>query len=275
MSRRLVRLARSTGRVVLFLSVWLVVAIVPVAAWEEPAVLVGHPSLLRLYWEAAPLTLTMVVTCAFVVLIDKGRVGFSLTTHPWRDSVTGVVVGLLWVGTVTLTLWSGGFLSVTGANPVPLFVVYAAALFANTCTQELLVHGYLFSYLRGRHGTLAAVVVTTVMFTAVHGGALSEGPLATLNVLAAGLFLALLLIASGGLWLPIVAHFLWNLAGGMVLGQVALGEDLHWLRTTITGPEWVSGGSARMEGGVVTLATTLILCSVGAVVVHRQRQRAS
>ncbi len=75
------------------------------------------------------------------------------------------------------------------------------------------------------------------------------------------MFLGLLLIASGGLWLPVVVHFTWNFVGGMILGQVSLGDPQHLLTTAITGPPAVSGGIAGMEGSVVTLILTLALCA--------------
>ncbi len=67
-------------------------------------------------------------------------------------------------------LWGAGFLSVAGTQPFPSLALYVVALFANTLTQELLVHGYPFSYLRAKHSTRAALVVTTLLFTGLHAG---------------------------------------------------------------------------------------------------------
>ena len=268
--RHAARTARTIGKTVLFFALWLAVAIVPVALWDNPTFLVGRTAWLRLYWEVAPLVMTLALTYVFVRFIDKRSVAVSITRHPGRDSLLGIGMGVFWVGLVTGVLWGAGFLTVTGTNPVPhLLGIYMVALFANTCTQELLVHGYLFSYLRCKHNTVAAVVVTTLFFAGLHAGAFNAGLLPILNVLATGLFFALLLIASDGLWLPVIVHFVWNLLGGMILGQVNLGDPHHSLNTTLTGPAPISGGNALMEGSVVTLMATLILCGITGVAARK------
>ena len=150
---RVGRVIQTVGKIVLFFSLWLIVAIAPVAAWERPSIIGDRPAWLRLYWEVAPLVLTLILTYLFVVVIDKRRVRVTLSRSPLRDTLLGAGVGIVWVATVSLVLWRAGFLSVEATNTTHLFAVYALALLANTWTQELLVHGYLFSYLQGKHTT--------------------------------------------------------------------------------------------------------------------------
>ncbi|MCA1781964.1 MAG: CPBP family intramembrane metalloprotease [Intrasporangiaceae bacterium] len=273
MASRIGRAFQTVGKIVLFFSLWLIMAIVPVAAWERPLMIGDRPGWLRLYWEVAPLVLTVILTYLFVVVIDKGRVQVTMSRYPLRDTFLGVGVGMVWVATVSLVLWRAGFLSVEATITTDLFGVYALALLANTWTQELLVHGYVFSYLQGKHTTTVAVIVTTVLFAALHAGALSAGVLPTLNVLATGVFFAALLIASKGIWLPVLVHFSWNLLGGMVLGLVVLGEDQHLLRTSLSGPAWINGGSAMLEGSAITLAVTIILTMLTVVISRTNRAR--
>lgn len=87
------RIAGTIGKAVLFNVAWLMGAVVPVAAWEEPSFLAGRPAWLRLYWEVAPLALTVLVTYAFVVFLDKRRVRVVLTLRPFLDTLLGLVVG--------------------------------------------------------------------------------------------------------------------------------------------------------------------------------------
>ncbi len=56
--------------------------------------------------------------------------------------------------------------------------------------------------------------------------------------------------------------------GGMVLGQVSLGEPHHWLTTSLTGPTAISDGDAQIEGSAVTLIITLLLAAAAARAAH-------
>jgi membrane protease YdiL (CAAX protease family) len=155
-----------------------------------------------------------------------------------------------------------GALAIGGKTVVPLLAVFVIALLLNTVTQELLVRGYLFSYLARKHGTLAAIVATTLLFTLLHGGAFGAGIIAVLNVVTASVFLSLILLYTDGLWATILAHFVWNLIGGPIFGLVSLRDSISVFHGLLTGSDLLAGGSAKVEGSIVVLVLNIVLCAV-------------
>ena len=48
--------------------------------------------------------------------------------------------------------------------------------------QELLVRGYLYQMIKTKHNIIAATIVSTALFTFMHGGAFEAGIIPVLNV---------------------------------------------------------------------------------------------
>ena len=118
--------------------------------------------------------------------------------------------------------------------------------------QELLVRGYLYQMLKQKHNIVAATIVTTALFTALHGGAFEVGIIPVLNVLTMSLLMTAVLEYSGSIVAPTIMHFLWNGIGALVLGGVSLADDYpNILITTFTGNEILSGGVCKDRKSVV------------------------
>ena len=59
---------------------------------------------------------------------------------------------------------------------------------------------------------------------------------------------------------PVIMHFIWNCAGGIILGGVSLADDYPHLFTTVfTGNTLLSGGTPKMEGSIVVLVINVTL----------------
>lgn len=268
------QLSISIAKFVLFFIAWVAAISIPLALWNRPTFIAENPAWLRLYWETAPLTMTFAVTILFIWRAEKQQIRLILSKHWLRDTAIGLGLGLGWIGMALGPLLILEKFSFGAMQPVPLFWVYVMALLMNAATQELLVRGYPFALFRARHGTIPAIIATTALFLLMHGGAFEAGPIAVLNVIAASVLFSLILIYTGGLWAPIIAHFIWNLVAGLILGNIQLGDEVHLYNSSISGHQIVSGGSAGMEGNIITLlATTLLVCLV--VVLARRKPATS
>lgn len=142
----------------------------------------------------------------------------------------------------------------------------------NVVMQELLVRGYLYRMIRQKHNTAAAVIVTTVLFTACHGGAFEAGLVPVLNVVTMSLLMTAALEYSGSIIAPTTMHFLWNGVGALVLGGVSLAEDyLHIFVTSFSGAPLLSGGACKIEGSLIVLLVNVSLMAVFAVLQRRRK----
>lgn len=240
-------------KVLAFFLGWAVAtAMLPLSSSENPAIW-------RLWAEITPLLAMAVFTLAFW-LIEKKQVSLHLFENPGKGVLVGCMTGVAWLGVTTLVLAAFGVIQYNGKNSVPFLWVWLIAAFLNVTLQELLVRGYLYQMLKQKHNTVAAVIVTTGLFTALHGGAFEVGIVPVLNVLTMSLLMTLILEYTGSLVAPTIMHFLWNGVGAILLGGVSLADDYpHLLNLTFSGNSLLSGGTCKMEGSVVVLLLNILL----------------
>jgi membrane protease YdiL (CAAX protease family) len=244
--------------VVFFIGWAVLAALVPVPD-------VGDAALWRLCAEAEPLGVLIVFTLAFW-LIERRRVKLRLIGEAPRATLVGVLGGVIWTGIVVNVLFALDAISIDTADGASPLVVWAAALLLNTVMQELLIRGYLYRMLDASYNKAAAVLVTTALFTFLHGGAIEAGPLAVANVVAMSLLMCAVLEWTGSLITPICMHFIWNFVCGLVLGGISLADDYPSIFVmAATGNPLLSGGSYLIEASVVTLATSLVMALVFAI----------
>ena len=148
--------------------------------------------------------------------------------------------------------------------------VWIIAAFINVVMQEYLIRGYIFQIFKCSYNTIVAMIVSTLILTALHGGAFEVGIIAVLNVLTMSIFVSLLLIYTNALIAPIIVHFIWNAVGCLYLGGVSLAEDYPSLwNCTFTGNKLLTGGIAKIEGSVIVLTMNIIMIIIVGVMIYR------
>jgi membrane protease YdiL (CAAX protease family) len=175
----------------------------------------------------------------------------------------GALLGVLAIGLPCAALLGAGLLRVrpapdgswlAAAGSIAAFLA-PAALF-----EELLVRGYPFQVLRESVGAAGALALTSIVFGVLH----AQNPEATGASLAvvtlAGIFLGVIVLATGSLWAAFAAHFAWNWTLGAVLhapisGLATLAMPDY--RVVDAGPDWLTGGAWGPEGGVGAAAGML------------------
>ena len=219
----------------------------------------GEPAIWRLWAEIMPLLAIIAFTLIFW-LIERKNVELHLFDNPVKGMVLGVITGIVWLAVPVLVMYIAKIIHFDGTNSIKLFPVWLSAAFLNVIMQELLVRGYLYQMIKQKHNIVAATIVTTVLFTALHGGAFEAGVVPVLNVLTMSLLMTVVLEYSGSIIAPIIMHFLWNGIGALVLGGVSLADDYPNLLITIfTGNEVLSGGVCKIEGSIIVLFVNMIL----------------
>ena len=261
------------GKFILFFIVWAAGISLVFSLYEKPPAIAHHSALLRLYWEATPLAMAIICTMLAVVYLERKKVIVTISKRPLRDTLLGLGFGIGWIASVTFILLSLGILTFDSAAHVSALPIWGVALFLNAAMEELLIRGYLFAMVRSAYNSAVAIIVTTALFLALHGGAFDAGAIAILNVITMSLFVSLLLLWTEGLWTVIVAHYVWNMIAGVIMNGISLPADYpSVLQISLHGSPWLSGGAAKIEGGVVTLGINLVLIGVTAFLLRRKRQ---
>lgn len=229
-------------------------AILPLSSSENPAIW-------RLWAEIIPLLAILIFTYVFW-LIEKKTVKLHLFDNPLKGIIVGCVTGIVWLGIPVLIMFVTGIIRFEGKNSVPMFIVWMMAAFLNVIMQELLVRGYLYQMFKQKYNIVAATIITTALFTLLHGGAFEAGVIPVLNVLTMSLLMTVILEYTGTIIAPIIMHFLWNGIGALVLGGVSLADDYpNLLNMTFSGNEILSGGDCKIEGSIIVLILNILLIS--------------
>lgn len=218
-----------------------------------------NPAVWRFFAELIPLA-SMVLFTVIFILIEKRRVKIPIAEHAGTGTMVGIFVGFVWIGLSAGILLATHQLEITGKNEISMLWLWIISAFINVIMQELLVRGYIYQLLKTEYNMPVTVIITTALFAFMHGGAFETGLLSILNVITMCLFTTALYEAEGTLLAPIMAHAIWNIIGGVILGIVNLADDYPSLyRMALSENVILSGGSSRIEGSVVVLVINIAL----------------
>jgi membrane protease YdiL (CAAX protease family) len=232
-------------------------------AVDNPFFLNDNAALLGLWREFIPMLGVLLGTVVFVMVVEKKSIRVSIVRNPVRNISYGLALGCLLLGVSLLFLVLMGYINVGEKNTIPYIWVWFISIILNAVTQEYLVRGYLFSLFKEAFNAAASVIITTVIFTAMHGSAFEAGIIAVLNVMTMSVLASLLLLYTESLLAPIIVHILWNGIGGIVFGVVSLdgGYPSLW-NSVMSGNELISGGSAKLDGSIIALSVNVLLIAL-------------
>ena len=264
-----------SGKAIAFIVLWgALLSVMAISAVNEPGFLESNSAFIRLWWEFIPLCAVLLLTAAFVCLVEKNKIKVSLLTNPLRNTFWGVVLGCIWIGGAILALFLMVNITLGNKNEIPCLAVWFLAVLLNTVMQEYLVRGYLFSLLKEKYNIAVAIIITTVLFTAMHVGAFEAGAVAVLNVITMSVFVSLLLIYTKSLLAPVIVHFIWNGIGCLVFGIVSLADDYPSIWNSImSGSNLLSGGSAKIEGSIIVLIINALLITFMVYLLKKQKAK--
>jgi len=93
---------------------------------------------------------------------------------------------------------------------------------------------------------------SSLVFAALHAGNRGISAVAVVNLVLAGILLALAFERYSRLWFPIGIHFVWNVLSGPILGYPVSGyvSDATVLQVTGAGPALLTGGEFGIEASL-------------------------
>lgn len=252
-------------KTIFFLIVWIILLI--------PNPQFNNDAYQRLWLEFQPLVAIIIPTILFVLIAERNKIKVPIKQGFFKNSIIGIALGVLWLGSVITFLLLTNTMNIQGQNNINLIWIWILAVLLNAATQELLVRGYLYQLWKQKYNVVAAIVLTTAIFTIMHAGAFEAGIIPVLNVISMSVFITLLLEYTGTLIAPIVAHFVWNAIGAIILGGVSLAPDYpNLFNSTFQGNSLLSGGIYKIEGSIIVLIVNLILI-VGLFGLNKRKNR--
>ena len=142
--------------------------------------------------------------------------------------------------------------------------------------EEVIFRGILFRMIDERFNTVAAFVVSALVFGAAHlanPGATWWAGLAI--AIEAGVMLSAAYKYSGTLWMPIGIHWAWNYTQGNILGFAVSGGNAResLFIPEISGPEIITGGPFGAEASIVAVIIGSLLSTLLIIAWLRKSRR--
>jgi uncharacterized protein len=138
--------------------------------------------------------------------------------------------------------------------------------------EEILMRGIVFRITEESLGTWLAFFISGLLFGLAHLANPNATLVAALSIaLEAGVLLAVGYVITRRLWVSIGMHFAWNFALGGIFGVAVSGIEVRGLlKSTLTGPDLLSGGRFGPEASVLAV----LVCTSMAIVLTVQAIRA-
>lgn len=190
-----------------------------------------------------------------------------------RELGFGLLIGAGLYATCEMILMALGIYRVVGLNPFSYMVPAIAMALSSSVYEELLFRGVLFGAVEQWFGSWAALVVSSLVFGLTHlinpAGTL-EGAL--FIAVEAGILLAAAYMLTRRLWVSIGFHMSWNYTQSAIFSSIVSGNEAQQglIRSTLNGPNWLTGGSFGLESSVLAL---LLCTSTGIVMLVMAAKR--
>lgn len=257
------RMQKVTGLPLVRLILGFLIVFLPVAAGQ---IFIMSLPLSRLWRSIAAVGFTLPVACgAYYVLvhfIERRKMTEMSPSGAVREIIQGIVIGGLFFGSIIAILALTGAYKVLGTNHwsvllPPFFFAISAAVF-----EEILFRGVLFRGIERSLGSWMALVISAVIFGGLHLMNKDATIVGVIGImLQTGITMGAAFMLTRRLWLPIGIHFAGNFTQAGIFGSAVSGNGAEQgiLRSTITGPDWLTGGAFGIEASIVTIALGLAL----------------
>ncbi|HET9424770.1 MAG TPA: CPBP family intramembrane glutamic endopeptidase [Gemmatimonadaceae bacterium] len=183
------------------------------------------------------------------------EVGLDLAAARPKTLGVGFMIGAIAIAIPILLLIAVGWLDRVPASSLgwghPL-VRMTVLLLPAALAEELITRGYILTALRDAVGWSWAVALTSVGFGLLHLQNAGADVRSVTLVTLAGVFLAVVRIATASLYAAWMAHFAWNWVMAAIFHAPVSGFafDVPAYRYVDAGPDWATGGTWGPEGGV-------------------------
>jgi membrane protease YdiL (CAAX protease family) len=208
--------------------------------------------------------LSLLAYAAFVRVIER-RAPSELALGPAaRETALGVGLGALLFSLTVGLLYVFGFYRVSGLNPWTVLVPALTISITSGVVEELIFRGIIFRIAQEGLGTWLALLLSAVIFGALHLANPNATLMAGLAIaIEAGVLLAAVYLVSGRMWAAMGLHFSWNFTQGGIFGVAVSGNEVPGLlESTLVGPPLLSGGSFGAEASIFAVVVCVAAAAV-------------
>ncbi|PCH77240.1 MAG: CPBP family intramembrane metalloprotease [Flavobacteriaceae bacterium] len=201
------------------------------------------------------------VLWVFMKLFDKEnfiQMGFHLKGR-FKETVVGVLAGAVIMGLGYVILLQMGEIQFSEVNFNGAELVFSILTFVFVAImEEVLCRGYVLKNLMGSFNKYVALIVSSLLFSFMHGANPNLDAFALFNLFLAGIFLGISYIHTKNLWFPIALHFSWNLFQTLFGFNVSGQDSYSLVEFSMTEKNILNGGDFGFEGSVFAMAVMIV-----------------
>lgn len=200
----------------------------------------------------------------FFKYYEKRKVTELATNGLAKNLFIGILIGVVLQSLTILVIYATGSFNIVAVNPVSFIIIPLTVAFTAAILEEILIRGILFRVLEEKLGSYIALVLSAIIFGALHLSNPGATLVSALCVsIEAGVLLGAAFMYSRNLWFPIAIHFAWNFMQSCIFGAITSGNEKEesLLVTKIEGSVWITGGEFGPEGSF----QAIIFCSIASV----------
>jgi hypothetical protein len=136
-----------------------------------------------------------------------------------------------------------------------LALLSLATIAFSTLALELAFRGFLFARLIDATGPVIATIFLSLLYAVVSSYSPNASSLSIVVTFFLGVVFSIAYLQTRALWLGWGLHFAWNAAAAILFGLpiAGLATDNNLVATSVTGPDWLTGGAYGPEAAVFTL----------------------
>lgn len=204
----------------------------------------------------------------FWKFLDKGKVreiGLTNVKSSWKDFCAGLLIGAVSFTMVAFILLATKSVEMVNDFGTPkistsLLVELVVFIFVGI-NEELFCRGYCMTILKQTKKAWVPLIVSAIIFAAMHSMNGGISLLAYINLFLFGIFMGYLFMKTKNIWMCIGYHITWNYFQGDIFGFLVSGNNTDSIyKIKVLSSNIINGGSFGPEGGLVV--TTLLIISI-------------
>lgn len=179
------------------------------------------------------------------------------------ECLAGLLLGGLLFSAVVAVLAAFGAYSLDAVRSLSELGTAVASMLPKIGTgaliEELLFRLLLLRLLERSFGTVWALTISSLLFGLAHLGNAGATPMIGVMLgIELGLMFGAAFLLTRRVWLCTSLHLAWNFVQGAVFSIAVSGHSGDgWLRGSLTGPTWLTGGPFGAEGSIVSVVLCL------------------
>jgi membrane protease YdiL (CAAX protease family) len=214
------------------------------------------------------------VISLFLKIIDGESfkdIGLNLKNKT-KSIVFGILAGLL--------IMSLSFLILTYCKEIEIDKIYVnfknliyifLLYFTISLKEEILLRGYVLRNFMYSFNKYFALVLSSLLFSIMHGLNPNFDVQAFINLFLAGILLGLPYTFNKNLWFPIAFHFSWNFFQSLFGFNVSGIDSYSLIEINIPEPNLINGGEYGFEDSVVSIVVQFVIIIM--ILIYYQKKK--